>query len=246
MLQIIIGALFWTLFAIPVFEGILNIGNITGMTVFGCVFLWGIFRKRLKTLVSRMRRKKAVKVITNIFCVLFACFSVYAVVLSGFIVFEAVRTPPTDVDTVIVLGCKVREDGAPSTMLRLRLDRAAELLEKNSAVCIVSGGKGSDEPLSEAECMRNYLISCGIDEKRIITEDKASSTKENIVYSLALTDPADEAAVVTSNFHCLRAKLIAREVGLKAYSVPAFSPREMLPTYILREVFAIGAEVFLR
>lgn len=247
MLQIIIGAVFWTAFAIPVFEGVLNIGNITGMTVFGCVFLYGIFRKKLKPLFKKFRSKKAVKVITNIFCILFICFSAYAVILSGMIIFRSGERPPADVDTVIVLGCKVNEDGSPSTTLKMRLNKTAELLENNSAMCIVSGGKGRDEIISEAECMKNYLVSCGIDESRIIVEDKATSTKENIKYSLALIgEKPDRCALVTSNYHCLRAKLIAKEEGLKTYSVPTFSPREMLATYIARELFAIPYELIFR
>ena len=35
-------------------------------------------------------------------------------------------------------------------------------------IFVPSGGQGKDEAVSEAECIKNYLLSCGINEKRIL------------------------------------------------------------------------------
>lgn len=63
-----------------------------------------------------------------------------------------------NLDYIIVLGAMIREDG-PSSILKARLDSAIEYLDGNPGTkCIVSGGQGYDEPCSEAEGMRKYLV----------------------------------------------------------------------------------------
>ena len=63
-----------------------------------------------------------------------------------------------DADWVIVLGAQVFED-RPSLVLKYRLDKAAEYLKSHpDTKCIVSGGKGTNEPFSEAHGMSRYLI----------------------------------------------------------------------------------------
>lgn len=59
------------------------------------------------------------------------------------------------------------------------------MLAKNNpqTKIIVSGAKGADEPVSEAFSMKNYLITHHISADRIISEDKAGDTAENIAYS---------------------------------------------------------------
>lgn len=52
--------------------------------------------------------------------------------------------------------------------------------ENTTAVCIVSGGKGDSENISEAEAMYRWLVDKGIDSSRIYKEDKSTSTVENI------------------------------------------------------------------
>lgn len=37
------------------------------------------------------------------------------------------------------------------------------LSENEDVICIVSGGKGDDEKISEAQAMKNYLVENGID-----------------------------------------------------------------------------------
>ena len=107
-------------------------------------------------------------------------------------------------DVLIVLGCAVRGERVSLT-LKLRLDAALEYLEHspNTAV-IVSGGKGDGESISEAEAMKRYLVSHGIDEGRIIKEDKSASTWENFKFSKDILDrrfPGASVAFVTTNFH---------------------------------------------
>lgn len=75
-----------------------------------------------------------------------------------------------DLDYVVVLGAQVRKSG-PSLVLRYRLDKAIEYLDENpNTICIVSGGKGPNEPFPEAQGMADYLKEHGIAEQRILEE----------------------------------------------------------------------------
>lgn len=56
---------------------------------------------------------------------------------------------------------------------------------------IVSGGQGPDEAHTEASVMARYLIEHGADASRVIEEDKASNTRENLLFSSKLAEAAD-------------------------------------------------------
>lgn len=144
-------------------------------------------------------------------------------------------------DAVIVLGAQVRPSG-PSTILKYRLDAAAAYLEENpDAVCIVSGAKGANEPFTEAQGMRDYLVKQGIPAKKIILEEKAENSAENLAYSRKLL-PRKNASVVlvTNNFHVFRALSIAKAEGYKEVSgLAAGSPKLYLLNNMLYESAAI-------
>lgn len=129
-------------------------------------------------------------------------------------------------DYMIILGCKVRNDGTLTPLLRGRVDRAIEFrnnqLESTGKdlVFIPSGGKGSDEVIAEAEAIKNYLLEQGIKDKNIIVENKSKNTYENIKFSNKLIkDKNANIAFSTTNYHVLRAGLIASEQGLKIEGV---------------------------
>ena len=151
------------------------------------------------------------------------------------------------VDAVIVLGAGVSGE-SPSLILWSRINAAAAYLEKHPDVPVVlSGGKGSGEDISEAECMRRGLMARGAGEARLLLEENSTSTAENFAFSKELlqangidTDTA-VIAVVTSDFHCFRAHLIAQRAGLTVIDVPAEVDWLLLnANYYIREFFALG------
>lgn len=149
---------------------------------------------------------------------------------------------PEGLDELVVLGAQVRPDGSPSTVLRYRLDTAADYLRENpSTRCIVSGGKGANEPCSEAEAMARYLESCGIDAARIELEDASTNTVENLRNSRALlADAGDAVGIVTNDFHVLRATRIAAKQGYaNAHGIAAPSDAWYVPNNVLREVMGV-------
>ena len=72
-------------------------------------------------------------------------------------------------------------------MLQERLDAALKYLDDHKdTICVLSGGKGSDESISEAECMYRYMTERGIDPTKLIREDKSTTTRENLLFSMEL------------------------------------------------------------
>lgn len=160
-----------------------------------------------------------------------AFYAISFVFLCGYIFSEESNAPPLsslpENSVILTLGAKVEANGAPGKVLRRRLDTTYEMMtEREDLTVIVSGGKGSDEPISEAQCMKNYLTNKGISPDRIILEDKATNTIENIKNTMEILDNKDYGAlaVVTTNFHLPRAEYLCARLGVdmeKAYFYPA-------------------------
>lgn len=148
-------------------------------------------------------------------------------------------------DEIIVLGAQVRETG-PSRVLRSRLNAAASYLKDNpETICIVSGGQGPNEPCTEAEAMKEYLVEKGIREDRILMEDKSTTTVENLEFSSRfLNREEDSVGIVTNNFHMFRSLKLAKKNGYrKCQGIAAGSTPLYLPNNILRECLGIAKEV---
>lgn len=148
-----------------------------------------------------------------------------------------------DADYLIVLGAGVNGT-VPSLSLRDRLNAAAAYLKEHpDCVAIVSGGQGPGEDITEAEAMETALIAAGIAPERIIPEDKATSTEENLRFSFALIgDPAEATvAVLSSEYHLCRAKLLAQRQGETVYGIPARTSKPLLRLgYFIREAFGMA------
>lgn len=148
--------------------------------------------------------------------------------------------PPAGVDYLMVLGAQVTPSG-PSTVLRLRLDAAVHYLDANpQTLVVVTGCQGPNEPWPEAHGMRDYLIAQGIDPARILVEDRAEDTEQNIAFSRALIPANASVAIVSNNFHIYRALEIAKHQGLtEVYGLATpLSPYAFLNN-TAREVIAI-------
>ncbi|WP_342615298.1 YdcF family protein [Peribacillus frigoritolerans] len=147
---------------------------------------------------------------------------------------------PENADYLIILGARVK-GSVPSLSLQYRIDKAAEYLKANKhTVAIVSGGKGPGEDISEAKAMQQGLIAQGIEEARIMMEDKSTTTHENIVFSKELIpDTAASGLIVSNDFHIYRAVEIARKEGLDLKGMPAKTPKVSLLKSYTREYLAI-------
>ena len=130
------------------------------------------------------------------------------------------------------------------------MDKALWYLEQQLTVpVVVSGGQGRRELISEAEAMKRYLVQNGIDERRIIKEDKSTSTMENFKFSkeilMDMGITCDSITVVTNDFHMFRSKLLAKRNGFNAYALASKTPDFVLPNCYIREYFAFVKSFFV-
>lgn len=170
-------------------------------------------------------------------------------------------------DYIIIHGAGL--DGPrPTPLLAGRIDKALELWHKQHqhGKFVVSGGQGADEVVSEAQAMRDYLLEKDVPLDAILTEDKSTTTWENLKYSIGIinndwtasanTTSVDTSAssgsfaastigtdfttaVVTSDFHVFRCAEYAHNLGLKADGIGSHTKGWYWPTAFIREFIAI-------
>ncbi|MBQ2756190.1 MAG: YdcF family protein [Oscillospiraceae bacterium] len=176
-------------------------------------------------------------------CAVFAAFFVFA---SAMLFCAEADTPSPEADVLIVLGCKVEENGAPSLMLQKRLDAAAEYLADNpDTLVLLSGGVGEGSDTSEAAAMQKYLTKNGIAANRILLEERSANTRENLFFSAELLAAENitldgETAIVTDGFHQLRARIWAKNAGFSnVSSLSSATPLYLFPYYFFREFMGI-------
>lgn len=227
---------------IPMLFGNRGIGYICTLLIGLLLIAPAVFIKATRRIMAR-HISKFIMAFVAFFCVA-AAFGTVALLVNG-----NVKTVTYKEDYLLVLGCGVKGE-TPSKQLASRLDTALEYCEKNKdGKIIVSGGRGKGERITEAEAMRRYLVKRGIDDERIISEDKSTSTAENFVFSNRLLDGgfgSHSVAFVTSDYHVYRADSIARYRGFYMNYIGAPTPwYDVVPSSI-REMLAIGQSFVLK
>ncbi len=234
----------------------ISLGQVNHGNIIGCIYCGGVIL--LILVYPFIKRIKPLQVAALICAGLAALFAVYFAVISALIMSEMLHgeenavTVSTDgsPQTVIVLGCMVL-DGEPSPMLALRIGKAEEYLKAHpNAVCIATGGQGAKEAMSEAECIRKYLILGGIDESRIYIEDQSANTTENICFATKIIEEnglPKNVVVVSECYHIYRGVRQAKLAGLNASGIyPDPAPVLItMPSYWVREVFALSRDLLL-
>lgn len=240
----VICTAFFLLFLVSGITAKFHTGNAAGMAVSAALAFVCLFPDTAAKLILKAAETKSGRVLLVIFFLLAAVSVILAVIISVFMI-RAIDNAPETPANAIVLGCRVKENGA-SLMLEKRIEAAYEYLSENPDVfCIASGGKGSDEPVSEAECIRDGLVSRGISPDRIVLEDKSTNTYENIRNSLEIIDSVGaerRAVIITSEFHQLRASMISKKQGLESCNKSSHTFLPLLPSYWVREWFAAAYE----
>lgn len=229
----------------PIDRHIFNPGNLVGIAGCGFIALCCILFRRVAFLLKAIWKRSVGKIILIILSVFLLVCIITASIFS-FLMVSAISNEPKSSKLIVVLGCKLH-GSTPSEMLYRRLEAAEQYLKDNKdAICITSGGQGSDEDIPEGVAMKDYLVSKGIDEKRIFIEDKSKNTYENIKFSKEILDkvsPTNEIAIATDGFHQYRAGFIAKELGLKGYAVNAKTNPDYVPTFWVREWFGIAKDL---
>ncbi len=184
--------------------------------------------------------------IASVFTAYFVCVLTGTVYMAS----KAARlVPDFDRDYILILGCKVGRNGKVTKLLGSRAEKAAQFarMQKEKTgkniVFVPSGGKGSDELVSEAKAISDYLIGSGFNESEILQEDKSVSTEENFRLSMekirSVSDKENPGiAFSTSNYHVFRAGMIAFEQGIDAQGIGAPTKRYFWINASIREFVA--------
>ena len=242
---VVIGAVFFLWFLLPfVVAGILNIGNLTGMLVAALFACYMGLMPLVHEYVKGLWKKPVGKGILCGCGTIIIAIALLAGIETGYMICANAKAPAENA-TAVVLGCRVYGERASLSLVE-RLEAAQMYLEENpDAVCVVSGGQGPGEDISEAECMRRWLVNKGIDESRIYKEDKSTSTEENIAFSKDVIEENnlnENIVIVTSEYHSYRATVLAEKNDLSYGTAPGQTAIWLFPTYYIRELYAILAE----
>jgi len=187
-----------------------------------------------------MFKKNIYKIIKSVIILFLISF----ILIEGLIIINGIIKDTEDVDYMIILGARLYGD-IPSPALNERLKVAEEyLMDDTDLKVIVSGGQGPDECISEAEAMKKYLVDSGINEDRVILEDKSTSTFENIKNSLNIIKEIGDleeprVLLVTNRFHIFRSKFLAHRLDARPYGLPAKVPPSIVLPQFIREYFAV-------
>ena len=168
------------------------------------------------------RKHIFLKVVLLLFCLGVLCFGALEI-LMAVNNHDRVEGEPK---AMVILGCQAYDYG-PSILLRDRLDTALAYLENHpDMTVVVAGGQGEDEPMSEAQCMYDYLTAHGVDGGNIILEDNSHNTWQNLCNSAALLEDRgydlEGVLLVSNGFHLARARMLwGRATGTNAGTLAA-------------------------
>ncbi|MFL0165754.1 YdcF family protein [Candidatus Clostridium helianthi] len=215
-------------FSIPIF--------ILGVTL----IIYHFIKRRIESNKLMYRYFKVLKVLICIGVIFFLGIEIFII--------NYPKYNKGNADYIIVLGAGLDTNSNPSLILQGRLDAALEYIKEDDYRFIVlSGGQGSDEKLPESHAMKKYLLDRGVDEKKVIIEDKSRNTDENFKFSKVKIEensgrPLDKLniEIVTSDFHALRSSILAKKNGYVNYSnYSSHTVWYLIPITYTREAFAI-------
>lgn len=223
-------------FFLPIKYLAMTNGSVFGIGVCLILILFALLYHRMVTMGGWKR--KAVRAAAGLY-ILFLVWLGYLTVLMNSAQY---RKPPPNTN-LILLGAQVKPDGTLSRSLQDRVDAAYQYLIANpDAICITTGGQGTDEPLEEGNAQKKALIRLGIDETRILVEAKSRNTRQNMefAYEIAMAHGlSEEICVVTHDFHMFRSLKLAENAGFTAYCTPAKTDPYLYSGYYGRELMSL-------
>ena len=176
---------------------------------------------------------------------LYSLLAVLCATVATGVMLSRQQAEPVDFSHLVVLGTMVN-GSEPSIMLDERIKAAADLLKQYPhLLCVPSGTRTHNAHISEATCIARGLLARGIDGSRILLEEKAATTWENLRFSLALIrektgEEPGTVGLLTSDFHTFRVRLVARRMGIPARVIGVKSAHTIFyyPAF-LREILAV-------
>lgn len=164
------------------------------------------------------------KILSGSFGTLGGFLVVTAGIYMPFVIYNAKKNYRDECDYLMVLGGNVIGADTPSPQLFERMKSAAAYLKENPDCFIIPCGGcfRPEQKKSEARIIAEYLVEQGIDEKRIILEDKSTTTFENFEFTLKIIEKHSgksisdvKTAFLSSDYHIFRASQIAKCCGFE-------------------------------
>ena len=138
--------------------------------------------------------------------------------VKDYILTEEQAAQLTDMDCILVLGCKVGADGTLSHMLEDRLRQGVALYDLGAAPKLLMSGDHGTEEYDEVDAMKRYAVNAGVPSCDVFMDHAGFSTYES-VYRAKEVFEVQRVIIVTQEYHLYRALMVARQMGLEAYGV---------------------------
>ena len=123
--------------------------------------------------------------------------------------------PEDDSLCIIILGKKLNADGSMTDELigRLKLGMSIAEAYPNSYIAVTGGGTADNNPnATEGLQMGKWLLKQGLEESRIIVEDRAPDTVGNAQNTYAILQEqypnVDSVVILTSDYHVARGSIL--------------------------------------
>ena len=139
---------------------------------------------------------------------------------AGHILSMAEAEQMSDFDCILVLGCKVKENGVPSDMLADRLAMGVALQQAGVSEKLLMSGDHGQEEYNEVAVMKQYAMDKGVASSDIFMDHAGFSTYDSVYRAKEIFE-AKKVLIVTQEYHLYRALYVAEELGMEAYGVPA-------------------------
>lgn len=139
-------------------------------------------------------------------------------------------------EAILLPGIRMKADGSVPEEMRLRVRRAHEVwLSCGRPRIIACGADAAGVGVSEAAMMKRLLMELDVPEGDILAEDASFITAENFRNAAPLIGKSALCALVTSDYHLRRAKLLAKRAGFAVKGFKAKTPggRQKLNRHIM-------------
>ena len=185
---------------------------------------------------------------------IFLIFFIYSYVIFGFAFFGFlfysilyVFIPKrTQYDFIIIHGAGLLDGERVTPLLKRRIDKAVEAFKKSknpNIKLIASGGKGSDEKVSEAQAILNYLMEeTDVPRESVLLEEESRTTYENLLFSKRLGETflkEPRFLFVTNDYHVFRTSTYAKMIGMQGDGLGCTTASYYIPSAFIREYVAL-------
>jgi uncharacterized SAM-binding protein YcdF (DUF218 family) len=121
-------------------------------------------------------------------------------------------------NTLVVFGNEVYVDGMIGEVSYWRAVYAVRAWREGKFQRMILCGGPPENPISEA--LRRFVVSQGVDPRRVLVDRNSRSTEENAIEAKRIAGNDPSVVLMTSDYHMFRSIRTARKAGLRARPRP--------------------------